>query len=124
MANEVEIQSEGFLSYPYLLLMRIALYEKNEQQAILELTKSLILHESCADSEVEALIAEFEDADFKELKAFLNETKSFMEEISENYYYNPEVKWKKMRTMSAEELTAYWKKRKEEIRNRPPFTIE
>lgn len=122
VAREVEIQSEGFLSYPYLLLMRIALYENNEEQAILELTKSLILHELCSDSEFASLMEEFKDFNNNvKLKSFLNETKLFMDEVKENYYYNPEINWVKMQTMLEDELIVYWEKRKEQIRNRPPF---
>ena len=121
IAYEVEIQSEGFLSYPYLLLMRLALYENNEEQAILELTKSLILHELCSDSEFASLMEEFKDSNNNDkLKSFLKETKSFMDEVKENYYYHPEINWVKMQTMSEDELIVYWEKRKEEIRNRPP----
>lgn len=119
VAREVEIQSEGFLSYPYVLLMRIALYENNEEQAIVELTKSMILHESCADSTIEELIEELQNSSFMKLKSFLEETKKFVESVNENYYYDPELKWKTLRTMSADELIAYWENRKEEIRTRP-----
>ncbi len=122
IACEVETQSEGFLSYPYLLLMRVALYENNEEQAILELTKSLILHELCSDSEFASLMEEFKDSNNNDkLKSFLNETKSFMDEVKENYYYHPEINWVKMQTMSEDELIVYWEKRKQEIKNRPPF---
>ena len=122
IAREVEIESEGFLSYPYLLLMRLALYENNEGQAILALTKSLILHELCSDAEFASLWEEFKHSDNnEELKSFLKETKSFMDEVKENYYYHPEINWAKMQTMPEDELIVYWEKRKEEIRNRPPF---
>ncbi|PWB27641.1 hypothetical protein [Flavobacterium sp. HTF] len=94
IAQEVEIQSEGFLSYPYLLLMRIALFENNEQQAITELTKSLILHESCNDDKINEMLENFNKSQFRKLFNFLKETKLFMEEVSENYYYDPEIKWK------------------------------
>ena len=120
VAIELEIQSEGFLSYPYLFLMRIALYENNEQQAILELTKSLILHELCIDGEFDTLSKEFKSSSFKELKTFLNETKAFMKEVDKDYYYDPKVKWKALNLMTDEELTLYWINRKEEIRNRIP----
>ncbi len=124
IATEIERQSEGFLSYPYVLLMRIALFENNEQQAIVEGTKSLILHELCADSTFNELYETFTDTQFSEFKKFLLETKSFMEEVSTNYYYNPEIKWKQLQTMSSAELLAYWDKRKEEIRNRPKENME
>jgi hypothetical protein len=102
--------------------MRIALYENNEEQAILELTKSLILHELCSDSEFASLMEEFKDFNNNvKLKSFLNETKLFMDEVKENYYYNPEINWVKMQTMLEDELIVYWEKRKEQIRNRPPF---
>lgn len=122
--KEVEIESEGFYSSPYVSLMHIALYESDEKQAILECTKSLILHELCADNTFIELSEEFESSSFNELKHFLHETKLFMEEVNENYYYNPDVKWKQLRTMTSEEIRAYWKKRKEEIRNRPPLVTE
>ncbi|WP_028980651.1 hypothetical protein [Sporocytophaga myxococcoides] len=119
IADEVEIQSEGFLSYPYELLMRIALFQNNEKQAILELTRSMILHESCADSIIDKLLEEFKESDYKHLNMFLNDTKSFIHEVSKNYYYDPKIKWKQMKTMQPEELIAYWEHRKNEIRNRP-----
>ncbi|MDR7212076.1 hypothetical protein [Flavobacterium piscis] len=123
-ASEVETQSEGFLSSPYKLLMHLALYEDDEFQAIVQATKCLILHELCADSTFYALYEEFKDSDFSRLKKFLKETKQFMEEVDKNYYYNPEINWKKLSKMSDEELLAYWEKRKEEIRNRPLHNIE
>jgi hypothetical protein len=118
VANEIEMESEGFLSYPYVLLMRIALFENNEQQAIIQGTKSLILHELCADSTFNGLCEEFADTNFNEFNHFLQETKLFMKEVSEGYYYNPDIKWNQLRTMSSEEIRMYWEKRKEEIRKR------
>ena len=50
IALEIELQSEYFLSYPYVLLARIALFDNNAKQAITELTKSLILHKLCTYS--------------------------------------------------------------------------
>lgn len=124
IAIEVEIQSEGFISYPYLLLMRMALLENNEKQAILELIKSLILHELCADSTFDTLFEEFKSSSFNELKAFINETQSFIKEVNTDYYYDPKIKWEQLSTMSEDELRTYWENRKEEIRNRPPFKTE
>lgn len=124
IAGEVEIQSEGFLSYPYRLLMKISLYEHNESQAIIELTKSLILHELCADAEYKTLWEEYKDSGFERLKGFLHETTLFVSEVSQNYYYHPELKWEQLREMGDEELTAYWENRKKEIRNRPVHHIE
>ncbi|ABG59624.1 hypothetical protein [Cytophaga hutchinsonii] len=121
VADEIEIESEGFLGYPYELLMRIALFEHDEEQAILQCTKSLILHERCAESMFYKLYEEFKDSSFKKLDAFLDETKSFMEDVHANYYYDPQVKWKKLRTMNGDELIEYWEQRKKEIRNLPPF---
>lgn len=119
IADEIEIQSEGFLSYPYELLMRIALFQNDEKQAILELTKSMILHESCASSTIDELLEELKNSNYDQLITFLNDTKAFIQEVNENYYYDPEVKWKQMKKMSEEELIVYWEKRKNEIRNRP-----
>lgn len=124
IANEIEIQSEGYHSYPYILLMRVALLEQNESEAILQLTKSLILHELCSKSSFDPLIEEVKEFDFNQLKSFLNETKRFIEEVDENYFYDPEIKWKQVNVMSDEEVRAYWEKRKEEIRNRPAHNIE
>ncbi len=121
VADEVELQSKGFLSYPYTLLMHIALFQNNEKQAILELTKSLILHEYGISSTIDNLLDEFKNSDYKQLFTFLNETKLFMQEVSQNYYYDPALKWKRLRTMSAEELMVYWENRKDEIRNRISF---
>ncbi|MCR6640239.1 MAG: hypothetical protein NVV82_14925 [Sporocytophaga sp.] len=121
VTDEVEIQSKGFLSYPYVLLMRIALFQNDEKQAILELTKSLILHECCISSTIDNLLEEFKNSNYKEVYTFLNETKLFMEEVSKNYYYDPALSWKQLRTMSAEELKVYWENRKDEIRNRISF---
>jgi|GEM_PF-1547583 len=118
IACEVEIQSEGFLSYPYLLLMKIALHENNEAQAVLELTKSLILHELCAESVYEDLWKNFKDSNYRQLSAFLYDTIQFIGEIRENYYYHPGLRWKQLCTMTAGELTGYWEKRKKELRNR------
>jgi hypothetical protein len=119
VADEVEVQSEGFLSYPYLLLIKISLYENNEAQAVLELTKSLILHELCAETEYEKLWEEYKSTAFHLLKKQLQEVLQLEKEVGENYYYNPELTWQKMRTMAADELMAYWENRKKEIRNRP-----
>jgi len=124
IGEEIEIQAEGYHSYPYLLLMRVALLEQNQSEAILQLTKSLILHELCADSTFNALVVEVEHTDFNQVKYFLNETKLFMKEVEGNYFYDPKIKWKKLRIMPNEEIFFYWEKRKEEIRNRPPHTIE
>ena len=118
IASEVEIQSEGFLSYPYLLLMKIALHENNEAQAVLELTKSLILHELCNDSAYEELWENYKDSNYKQLSIFLYDTIQFIGEKDENYYYHPELHWKQIRAMTAGELTGYWEKRKTELRNR------
>lgn len=120
ISEEIEIQSEGYHSYPYILLMRVALLEQNETEAILQLTKSLILHELCADGTFEKLEEELKKSNFNKLKSFLQETIAFMKEVEDNYYYDPQLKWKKLRTMLNEELVTYWEKRKEEIRNRPP----
>ncbi len=124
IAEKVENESEGFYGYPYELLMRIALFEQNEKQAILECTKSLILHELCVDSMFEKLFNEFEPSSFHNLNVFLDETRAFMEEVNSNYYYDPQVKWKTLSTMSDEEILSYWESRKEEIRNRPPHVRE
>lgn len=122
--QEIEIQSEGYHSYPYLLLMRVALLEQNESEAILQLTKNLILHELCSKSTFDPIIEEVKESNFNQLKYFLNETKLFIEEVDENYFYDPAIKWKQVNEMSNKEVLAYWKKRKEEIRNRPPHNIE
>ncbi len=120
IANEVEIQSKGYHTYPYLFLMRIALYENNESQAIMELTKSLILHELCVDATFDSFLEELKDTNHNQVKAFLNETKAFMKEVDKDYYYDPQVKWKELKLMTDEELTLCWINRKEEIRNRIP----
>ncbi|WP_348799743.1 hypothetical protein [Flavobacterium adhaerens] len=124
LALELEIESEGVISYPYVLLMRIALDENNEQQAIVELTKMLILFELCVDAEFESLIEELKNSNHNQVKAFLRESNLFMNEVSENYYYDPKIEWKKLRTMSSDELLQYWKNRKVAIKNRPSFEIE
>jgi len=124
IAKEIEIQSEGYHSYPYILLMRIALFEHNETEAIVQATKSLILHELCVKSTFGSLIEEFKDSHFNQVKPFINKTILFMQEVDANYFYDPEIKWKELQTMSNEEILAYWEKRKEEIKNRPPHNIE
>ncbi|GGF21366.1 hypothetical protein [Flavobacterium limi] len=124
VAEEIEVQSEGFYSYPYGMLTCIALLEGNEAEAILQATKSLILHELCAKATFLDLFKQFKDSQYNQLKAFLDETILFIEEVEENYYYNPELSWEKLNKMSNEALTVYWEKRKEEIRNRPPFDTE
>lgn len=124
IANEVEGESGGFLSYPYLLLARIALYENNEQKAILEFTKSLILHELCVSQECKSFLEEIEHSDYKLLKTFLIENLQFMNEMREDYYYDPQIKWQKLSKMANEEVIVYWEARKEEIRNRPKLDIQ
>ncbi|WP_445456708.1 hypothetical protein [Flavobacterium sp. HNIBRBA15423] len=119
IATELEMQLTGFMSYPYALLMRVALYENNEIQAIVHATKCLILHELCVDSNFKAFFEEYKDSDFHRVKKFLKETIEFMEEVEDNYYFHPQIKWEKLSTMSDQELLTYWEKRKEEIRNRP-----
>lgn len=123
IAEEIELESKGFLSYPYVLLARIALFEKNEAQAICELTKSLILHELCGDSTFQDLKKELEHTDFEAVKTFLIETESFMEAISDGYYYNPEMEWETLITKTPDEIIAYWEKRKLELKNRPKDTL-
>lgn len=124
VAEEIEIESKGFYSYPYRLLTCIALLECNETEAILQATKSLILHELCAKDTFYDLFEQFKDSNYNQIKAFLKQTILFIEEVEENYYYNPELSWEKLNKMSTEALTVYWEKRKEEIRNRPLFETE
>lgn len=121
IALEFEIQSEGLRSYPYLLLMRIALIENNEHQAIIELTKSLIIHEYRMIDEVDKILKNLNKSEFSQLVRFLKETKAFIEEVREYNYYDTEIEWIQLHTMSEEELLTYWEIRKEQIRNRPNF---
>ena len=124
VAEEIEIQSEGFYSYPYGLLTCIALLEGNETEAIQQATKSLILHELCVKATFYDLFEQFKDSKYNKIKDFLKDTILFIEEVEENYYYNPELSWEKLNKMSNEALTVYWERRKEEIRNRPPLDTE
>jgi hypothetical protein len=123
LANEVEAESGGYLNYPYLLLARIALYENDEQKAILELTKSLILHELSMSQDCQSFLEDVQHSDCTILKSFLADNVAFMNEVSEYYYFDPDIKWQKLSTMSSEEIVAYWKSRKEDIRNRPKLNI-
>ncbi|WP_133259662.1 hypothetical protein [Pseudochryseolinea flava] len=118
LAEKIELESEGYLSYPYILLGRIALFNHNEVEAITQFTKSLILHELCAEDVFDKLTTEFAESKFERLKDFLRETSSFMKEVRDGYYYDPKLVWKKMNMMSSEELLSYWGLRKEEIRSR------
>lgn len=124
VTEEIEIQSEGFYSYPYGLLTCIALLEGNETEAIQQATKSLILHELCAKATFYDLFEQFKDSKYNKIKDFLKDTILFIEEVEENYYYNPELSWEKLNKMSNEALLLYWEKRKQEIRNRPPLDTE
>lgn len=114
----VEKESKGFYSRPYLYLMRLALYKNNENEAIHHLTKTLILHELCIKNEVDELLQTYKDSNYQELYTFLQETKAFMLEITENYYLDTELKWEEIRTMSIEAINEYWIKRKEQLRKR------
>ncbi|PXY47003.1 hypothetical protein [Flavobacterium hydrophilum] len=124
VAEEIEIESKGFYSYPYGLLTCIALLESNETEAILQATKSLILHELCAKATFYDLFEQFKNSEYNQIKDFLQDTILFMEEVEKNYYYNPELSWEKLNKMSNEALTVYWEGRKDEIRNRLSFDTE
>lgn len=124
LAEEIEVQSKGFYSYPYGLLTCIALLEANEDEAILQSTKSLILHELCAKATFYDLFEQFKNSKFNQITSFLKETILFIEEVEQNYYYNPELSWDELNKMSNEALIVYWEMRKQEIRNRPSFETQ
>lgn len=118
IAKEIEIESDGYLSAPYILFMKIALHQEDEQQAIVELTKSLILHELCIQDLIISLIEKYKNSTFNKLVHFLNASYTFMMDSQKNYYYSPEIKWNDLNQMSADEILNYWENRKTEIINR------
>jgi len=123
IAEKVEMQSEGYLSYPYLLLARIALMENNEKQAICEISKSLLLHELCGEDVFPNFYIEIEKTKFEELKSFITTNQVFLKEISEGYYFDPKVTWRDISKMTSSEIVACWENRKIELKNRVTETI-
>lgn len=119
IAIAVEAQGKGFYSTPIFLRMRIALYENKEEEAIYHLTKSLILHELCIDSEVDQLVEEYKDSAYIKFIQFLLETQKFMKSVRKNYYYDPQPGWEVLKNMSFQETLFCWEKRQNEIKNRP-----
>lgn len=121
VCEAVEEESQGYYSAPILLHMRLALIANKEDDAIYQLTKSLVLHELCIDNEIANLLEMYRNATFPKLFAFLEDTNVFMKAARANYYLDTELKWDDVRDMSAADLAIYWVQRKEVILKREPM---
>jgi hypothetical protein len=117
LALLAEEKGDGYYSTPGLLLMRLALDEDQEGEAIFHVTRLLILHELCIQEQIDALRQDECIESYQKIQNFLSDTIAFMEVVRKrnNYYYDPTVKWNELKTMTAEEVDDYWRKRKTEI---------
>lgn len=118
LARLAEEEGNGMYSSPMMLLARVALSEQEEETAIFQITKSLILHELCIDNEVKKMREDISASSFEKLRKFLDDTLTFMLEVEENYYLDTQIKWDELKHMSENEVAKAWEERKQEIRNR------
>lgn len=118
IAKLAEKEGNGFYSGPFLLQARMALEEKNEDLAIFQLQRSLLLHELCIDKEIIKFSELYENSDFPKLNKFLKETLQFMKEVDEGYYYDPKIRWPEIQLMNKEQTNQVWENRMKEIRSR------
>src|SRR5690606_1986467 len=111
-------------SAPTLLLTRLALYEKNEKEAIFHLTRLLLLHELVMREEFINLQQSPIVKPFPQLQEFLKESLTFMDEIEEGYYLDTKIKWDLLKLMGHDEIAVNWEKRKIELKNREGLKLE
>ena len=110
MALQNEANSNGMYSSPFFMLTRLAMLENDEELAIYYLSKTLILHELCIESEIVNFRETIAQVSFEKLKTFLDDTIHYMRLVreKEDYYYDPKIKWEDLQKMSPKEAIKAW----------------
>lgn len=119
LAQEAERDGQGFYSGPGLALARLALHEGDEDEAIFQLTRLLILHECCLDDVFAALKQDPLCTAHPRTSDFVDQTLRFIAEIHEGYCLDPQIRWPQLQNMDRSAVAAAWQARQVELRNRP-----
>lgn len=119
LALEAERDGQGFHSGPGLALAQLALHEDDEDEAIFQLTRLLILHECCMDDVFSAFRRHPLCISHPRTAGFVDQTLRFITEIREGYYLDPQIRWPQLQSMNRAAVAAAWQTRQVELRNRP-----